>query len=263
MTTYLIIDQGYFNFFRFYAAKSWYKRRPDYIDDETMSNDIIFQTTLKKRVEECLEVIIKKNKLSWSNVIFAKDCRQSDIWRNDIMDKYKGTRDKSINVKTGFTTISEKIKDLLEMKGCRQYAHSKLEADDIAYLYRKYILEKVEPNAKFIIITSDIDYYQICYPNTKILRLDNRDAMTKSCGDPQKDLLLKLISGDKSDNISAIMPKCGAKTSQKYCDNPELLSKLLSDNPTANEIFERNKTIIDFSNIPEHFQLEMMSIFNS
>jgi 5'-3' exonuclease len=226
-----------------------------------MSKDPIFETTLTKRVEECLEKIIKKEKLSWSNVIFAKDCRQSDIWRNEIIDKYKGTRDKSINVKTGFTIISDKIKDLIETRGCLQYHHPKLEADDVAYLYRKYILEKVDPLAKFLIITSDIDYYQICYPNTKILRLDNRDAMTKSCGNPKKDLLLKIISGDKSDNICAILPKCGNKTAQKYCEDAELLNKLLLENSKANELFERNKTIIDFSEIPNNLQIEMTDKF--
>lgn len=253
MSHYLLIDLGYFNFFRFFAAKSWYKRRHDYQDDDTMSQDVNFQTTLKKRVKESITNIIKKLDIPWANVIFCRDCPQSQIWRVTDKPDYKATRDCQTNVKIGFTIISETIDQLIDSKKCLRIQQPNLEADDLAYLVRKYILSR-DPNSQFTIITSDIDYYQICYPNTKILRLDNRDAMKKSLGDPKLDLLVKIIQGDKSDNIPAIIPKCGPKTALKYAQNPELLNKLLEKNQTAKLNFQNNKRLIDFSQIPIEYQ---------
>ena len=252
---YLIIDLGYFNFFRYFAAKSWYRRKDGNkdVDDETMSSDPIFQTTLLKRVEESISKIIKKLHISWDHIIFCRDCPQSQIWRMTNKSNYKGTRNNNLNVKTGFTLIRDKIQQLVEEKGCYLLQQDHLEADDLAYLARNYILSRV-PQAQFTIITSDIDYYQICYPNTKILRLDNRDAMKHSQGDPQLDLLVKIIQGDKSDNILPIIPKCGAKTALKYAQNPQLLDKLLKDNKDAQDNFLHNKQLIDFSQIPIEYQ---------
>lgn len=253
MSHYLIVDQGYFNFFRYFAAKSWYKRRHDFIDDETMSNDPHFQATLIKRVEESIAKIIKTLNIPWKHVVFCRDCPQSQIWRMVNKPNYKGTRDSNINVKTGFTLITEKINNLIETYGCYRIKQDHLEADDLAYLVRQYILSK-QSDAQFTIITSDIDYYQICYPNTKILRLDNRDAMKNSLGNPELDLLVKIIQGDKSDNILSIIPKCGAKTALKYAQDPTLLETLLESNETARTNFQKNKGLIDFSQIPTDYQ---------
>ena len=253
MSHYLLIDQGYFNFFRFFAAKSWYKRRHEYIDDETMANDPNFQSTLIKRVEESIASIIKNKNIPWKNVVFCRDCPQSKIWRMTHKPDYKGTRDSNLNVKTGFALISEKITELIENYGCFRIYQESLEADDLVYLVRQYILSKL-PDAQFTIITSDIDYYQICYPNTNILRLDNRDAMKKSLGNPELDLLVKIIQGDKSDNILSIIPKCGPKTALKYAQDPKLLDTLLESNETARTHFQNNKRLIDFSQIPTEYQ---------
>ena len=259
MSTYLLIDSGYFNFFRYFAAKSWYKKAKEYTDDETMSNDPQFQTTLVKRVEESVAKILKQHQIPWEKVVFARDCKQSDIWRNHNIQGYKATRDQTLNVKVGFTTITQKINQLVENKGCRVISHPTLEADDLVYLYRRFILEQIDPEAKFVVITSDIDYYQICYPNTKLQRLDKRDPMTKSSGDPERDLLLKIITGDKSDNIPSIIPKCGPKTAQKYLDDPDLLSQLLADNDQALINFNNNRKVIDFRQIPEELQKQVIT----
>lgn len=253
MSHYLLIDLGYFNFFRFFAAKSWYRRRHDYVDDETMSNDPNFQSTLQKRVVESISKIIKTLNIPWKHVIFCRDCPQSQIWRMTDKTDYKDGRDTNLNVKTGFTLISQTIDQLIKEKECYRIQQDRLEADDLVYLVRNYILTH-QPEAQFTIITSDIDYYQVCYPNTKILRLDNRDAMKKSLGDPKLDLLVKIIQGDKSDNIPSIIPKCGPKTALKYAQDPKLLEILLQDNETARLNYQHNKRLIDFSEIPTEYQ---------
>jgi 5'-3' exonuclease len=258
MSHYLLIDLGYFYFFRFFAAKSWYKHRDEYTDDEAMSNDPLFQSTLKKRVEQSITKIISKLNIPWNQVIFCRDCPQSLIWRKDDKEDYKGNRTANLNVKTGFALITEQISHLIETHGCYRISQDHLEADDLVYLVRQYILSK-NANSLFTIITSDIDYYQICYPNTKILRLDNRDAMKNSLGNPELDLLVKIIQGDKSDNILPIIPRCGAKTALKYANDPLLLKTLLDNNETARDNFKKNQRLIDLSHIPMELQTKVNS----
>ena len=193
-------------------------------------------------------------------MIFCEDCRQIDIWRKEIFPNYKGTRTKDINVKTGFSIIKSTIQELIKDKNCKYYSHSKLEADDIVYLYRKHCLE-LDNNSTFIILASDIDYYQILYPNTKLQRLDKYDAMKHFTGNPTRDKKIKIIMGDKSDNIQAITTKCGKKTAEKYIDDPLLLEKLFEKDPNSLDLYKRNELIIDFDKIPDYLKNEMMERF--
>ena len=59
------------------------------------------------------------------------------------------------------------------------------------------------------------------------------------------------MSGDKSDNIPPIFPRCGAKTAAKYYDNPDEFEKKLTAVAGSRELFERNKRIVSFKHIPE------------
>jgi hypothetical protein len=58
--------------------------------------------------------------------------------------------------------------------------------------------------------------------------------------------------GDKSDNIEAIFSKCGPKTAEKYYDNQTMfLERLYNENKV--ELYERNKRLVDFNEIPAHY----------
>ena len=259
--TYLLVDGGYFKFFRHFAAKSWYQKAQDYTNDEDMQNDPIFKTTLRKRCIECIEKIIKKEGISWDRVIFCDDCRKDDIWRNSLISNYKGTRQQINNVKTGFSIVKETIHELVKDKGCLYYKHPFLEADDIVSIYRNYILDEYDPEAKFIILASDIDYYQLLEENTKLMRLDKRDPMKSFSGDPEKEREIKIIMGDKSDNISSIHPKCGYKTAEKYLKEENKLLEIFLKHPEYKEIYERNRKLVDFRFIPKQYIEEVWKMF--
>lgn len=261
MTKYLLIDCGYFNFFRYFAAKNWYKLAHTFIDDESMQVDPIFVGTLIKRVDETILKLLKDHGINRENIVFCRDCRSSDIWRRSILPEYKGTREQKVNVKVGFCTITDRIEELCETWGCKMFKHERAEADDLVYLYRRYILEEVDNEAEFVVVTSDIDYYQLCEPNTQLTRLDKRDIMSKSLGDPKKDLLLKIIMGDKSDNIPSIVKKCGPKKALSLTSDEEALKKLLEENSEAASQFKKNSLLVDFSNIPEEIREEAFAMF--
>ena len=73
------------------------------------------------------------------------------------------------------------------------------------------------------------------------------------------DLFCKILTGDISDNIPSVFPKCGPKTAIKYFENRELLEKKLQESETYRTTYELNKKIIDFNNIPEELVEEFMN----
>ena len=63
----------------------------------------------------------------------------------------------------------------------------------------------------------------------EIYDLKCKDLKDKSLGCSKKDLLHKIIIGDKSDNIPPIHAKLGPKTALKYINNEDELKKKLKD----------------------------------
>ena len=63
--------------------------------------------------------------------------------------------------------------------------------------------------------------------------------------------------GDVSDNIKAIIPKCGPKTALKLYENKELFEEKLKD-PVIKANYERNRILVDFNYIPEQYVKEFL-----
>ena len=104
-----------------------------------------------------------------------------------------------------------------------------------------------------------MDYLQLAGPRVKLLNLKYKllTDSKKWSGDPQKDLFCKIVMGDKSDDITAIFKKCGPKTTLKYYDDKEAFEAQLKKE-NAYDVYERNKKLVDFNNIPD----ELISEFN-
>ena len=97
-----------------------------------------------------------------------------------------------------------------------------------------------------------MDYLQLAHPQLDLINLRLKPLATNknSTGDPKQDLFIKIVTGDKSDNISGVFPKCGKKTAIKYWNDKELFeSKLHSKNEYIAK-YNNNKKIIDFDEIP-------------
>lgn len=250
MTQYLLVDCGYFAFYRFHAAKCWYKKAHEYTDDVAMIADEKFQKTLRKRIETSLLDMVKKLGMDISNTILCKDCPRKDIWRNTLLSTYKEGRICNPDIGGAFTIIHQEFENLKNKYNIPIISENQCEADDIVYLVRKFLLEQ-DNTSKINIVASDIDYYQLVYEGTKIIRLDGRNAMNKSTGNPEKDLYIKIICGDKSDNIPGIYKKCGIKTALKIINNAEKFTELIANPP---EQFILNQKLIDMSMIPTELQ---------
>ena len=219
--TYILVDVGYLFFYRYHATKLWYKKAHTYTDDLDMVNDDNFCKTYKKKIEACISDIIKKYKTDWSKVIFCRDTRQKNIWRNSLYPEYKATRDTSklTGLPKAAALLRTTIFDIVRIYNAKSIGVCKAEADDIVYGCI-CVIRKNDKICPIVIVASDHDYYQILSENITLIGLDKRNHMLQSTrftnnlsiSEAQRvDLLVKIISGDTSDNIKSIFPRCGKK----------------------------------------------------
>tara|TARA_B100001057_G_scaffold165589_1_gene166282 strand:+ start:33393 stop:34229 length:837 start_codon:yes stop_codon:yes gene_type:complete len=267
VNNYILIDTSYFIFYRYYALINWWKmakKDEPQLLDPFLSEE--FVQKFRKTFIDKLYEIPKKLKIKKNDYIFiaALDCPRKNIWRNDLFQDYKGTREYDDTFMGGpFFELGIQILKELNITSLK---FDRLEADDCVALTCKQILEKNTNSQlhnkclKITIIASDMDYLQLLNDNINIINLkyksitESKNASTNA----EYNLFCKIVMGDKSDNIPPIFKKCGIKTAQKYYHDKELFENELSKSVTSRELFERNKKIIDFNYIPE----ELVNSFN-
>jgi 5'-3' exonuclease len=174
---------------------------------------------------------------------------RSDIWRNDIYDKYKATRSQKNNFnKNIFSIFNEFVNKKLELKSIYS---DRLEGDDIVYLTHKYLKPKIA--SKIIIITNDNDFLQLVDKNVLVFNMQFKELKKRGYDDANVDLNFKAIYGDKSDNIPKIgtgITKDKAIAIAKLSKNE--LHKYLVDNNFLDN-YEFNMNLISFEKIPQKY----------
>jgi 5'-3' exonuclease len=280
---FILIDGSYFCFHRYYSLMNWWKNA---FPEDPLENPIeneIFVEKFKKTFVETVETIPKKlnlcvkrrgkskkennndnNTVPNIQFIVGKDCKRENIWRNDLYDKYKATR---VNSKENgfmggpfFKMVYEE--NLFEQAGAQQILyHPRLEADDCIAIYVKELVEKYSPSeCSVYIITSDNDYLQLIRENVHIYNLAFKNLKESKIftGDPEKDLKIKIIMGDTSDNIPSVFPKCGIKTAIKCVEDSEYFNKKMANNEEYHKQYELNNCLVNFEKIPKHFESEFI-----
>ena len=262
---FVIIDSSYLVFYRFYATILWYKRANKDVDtsgDYNWHTDDIYLEKYKKMFFSSIQRLIKYFNTPTSNIIFALDCPRSNIWRMKHLTVYKANRDdtrKSPSISHIFKyTYSTVLPELIEKYNVKSLRIDRAEADDVAAVISKALYEKYT-DREILIVTNDCDYLQLLKPRIHIWNLQMKNLAERSCGDPKIDLKLKIILGDKSDNIEKCFPKCGQRTALKYIENEKLLEDAFKKYPDSKKIYERNNLIIDFNNIPTDIVNEILN----
>ena len=215
MKTYLFIDLSYFIFYLYYARKKYFefqkKDTTDLINNEEFLESFSNFDTKLKQIKKSLKLPEDVK------IIFARDCRRKEIWRNEIYPQYKQSRKVNNEVGEFFIYVYKNLLDkytYLENEKC--------EADDIIGVLTKNLYK----DNKIYIITGDHDYLQLLYnDNVQIYTMKMKSLREKSSGDRNTDLMMKVLCGDSSDNIFAIHTKLGPKTAMKYITNEEELKK--------------------------------------
>lgn len=281
---FIFVDGSYYCFHRYYSLLNWWKNA---FPEEPLENPIenpIFVEKFKKTFIETLQQIPKKlnlckpksrgkNKTTNSitsdepiiKMIIGRDCKRENIWRNNFYDKYKATRPNggSENGFMGGPFFKMAYEEnLFQQAGAKQILyHPQLEADDCIAICVKHLVEKKyspQTECSIYIITSDNDYLQLIRENVHIYNLafKNLKESKTFTGDPVKDLKIKTIMGDVSDNIPSVFPKCGIKTAIKCVEDEEFFKKKMNDNVAHYEQYLLNDTLVSFDKIPEELVIE-------
>jgi len=266
--TFIFVDGSYFCFYRYHSLLTWWKNAyPEETDvlADPFTNEK-FVEKFKKTFVENLQKIPKNLKLG-KNVnpilIVGKDCKREHIWRNEIFPNYKANR--ANGPEDGFMGgpffKMAYEENLFIQGGARSILkHPKLEADDCIAITVKHLLQSID-DCNIYIITSDKDYLQLAEERVHLYNLAFKKLTDqKSCtGDAQCDLFCKILTGDVSDNIPSVFPKCGPKTALKYFENRDLLEAKLDENVSYRNTYQLNSRLVDFNNIPEELVQEFMA----
>jgi 5'-3' exonuclease len=267
--TFIFIDGSYFCFYRYHSLLTWWKNAyPD--EKETLLDPFQnekFVDKFKKTFVSNIEKITKTLKLDNPIIIVGKDCKRENIWRNDLFPDYKATR--ANGTEDGFMGgpfFKMAYEENLFIEGGARaiLRHPRLEADDCIAISVKH-LQHIHPTCNIYIITSDKDYLQLANDRVNLYNLAFKNlTQQKSCtGNAECDLFCKIVTGDTSDNIPSVFPKCGPKTALKYFNDRELFNKKLEESEASRTQYELNRKIIDFNYIPEELVNEFMTGTNS
>ena len=201
-------------------------RRGDRINYSQIHNNgnfmLLFRTVIERSIKKIYTSVTNAS-YKYGNTILINDCRRSDNWRRDQFKFYKDTRT-SRDIVTNYLNFNGKVVEefwksifpvLKNSLGIRVLNIPTLEADDLAY-FIKLKVRQLLPTTELIIITRDYDYLQLVDEKTSIFNFEGINLNTRGFGSPQLNLVMKIMTGDASDNISPIFYGCGEKQQRKY-----------------------------------------------
>lgn len=260
--TFIFIDGSYFCFHRFYALLSWWHLSHPEEATTNLETNLEFRQKFAESFVNKIKEIPKKvgiHKDVKPFLFVGKDCKRENIWRNEFVKGYKGTRENDPEFSGGHY-IKMAYDDQLFIRGGAKHilSHPRLEADDCIAISVKYVLKKYD-SCSIYIITSDKDYLQLAEPRVKIFSMNYKNLADQksSTGSPECDLFCKIVMGDTSDNISSVLSKCGPKTALKcFHDRAYFEERLKKEN--AQQKYELNRTLVDFDYIPSDLMNEFM-----
>lgn len=251
----IFIDGSYFVFYRFHALLVWWKNA--YPDTELgiPINNTLFVDKFRKTFADKFVGVARGVDLEGATTIVARDCPRPDIWRNAVYPQYKACRVHNELCAPFFKMVRDE--GMFEKAGAYcQLGHPRLEADDCVALAVEHAAKSGRPIA---IIASDKDYLQLLnHATLNIYTLSFKNiAHRASCsGNVECDLFCKIVAGDASDGIPPAILRCGKKTALRHFANQTAFGELLAKDPELAARVERNRTLVDFAQIPSPFAEE-------
>lgn len=267
----LVIDLSYFVFYRYFALANYFKlsqKRTDFTNILEDSEFLDKYTTLfEKNVLELVKkhLGVKRRGLQENStllVLFAKDCCRADIWRNAIHPEYKKNRDHQKHAVPFDGRIFDHVIHKILPNMLNTYSFMKVlascnaEADDVAAVVCKRLydlkMKSSDECERLIVVTNDHDYLQLLDVVDGIYNLQGQDLSKKAQAGPSiKNMYMKVLLGDPSDNISGVMSK--KEVNKLMVENdPTMLETMVRNRLMGGgiESFEKNKMLISFDNIP-------------
>ena len=247
----ILIDSSYYVFHRYFATYRWFTFQKIDVAIDDIINNQVFMDAFFKHVHNDMKKLCKKWNTTTANILFCMDCMRCDIWRNDVFDQYKAGRTHSQNFNRKIFPI---FYDYIEKLKIQSLSYERLEGDDIIYLTQNMLKKKLHSaNTNIVIITNDNDFLQLVDKNVLIFNMQFKELKTRGTSDPQTDLLLKAIYGDRSDNI----PKIGTGiTKEKALAIAQMPEEERMEYIKQNGMYDKflfNMKLISFDNIPKEY----------
>lgn len=265
----ILVDGSYFIIHRLFATLKWYKFKNPDLDEMACMEKEEFMASVIKHTRDSITKIKKKwaaaasgkkrlAKADWENVPmwFALDSPIGEVWRSAITTEYKGVRE---GLRTEFDPrCFAALHELLGQEVTLLRGRA-LEADDVVAITHRQLREQGYTGL-IVCITNDSDYLQLIDDNTRLFNLADQDIGTRSCGCPQKDLLFKVLLGDKSDNIPAISSRIKPKKVKELAElGIEEIVEALGLTEEESGRMEHNRELVDFSRIPRELVDECLA----
>jgi 5'-3' exonuclease len=238
----ILVDASYYVFYRFYDSLKHQKP-----DGDNLHESPYFLKRVYYDMNADLCEMIRAWRTVVSNIIFCRDCSRATIWRNDHITEYKTHRPmKGTFNPQMFSVVSQYCKD----RRIQEMAVERLEADDIIALTKKR-LRASGFQAPIIIITNDNDYLQLLDEHTHAFNMNpsHNNLRERSLGDPKLDLRVKLIMGDRSDNIPPIQPNIGPKKALKLAQMSDAEFQDFLEKNHCRDAYSHNSQLIDMDAI--------------
>ena len=263
---YILIDTSYLIFYRYFALLQWWRVAHPDDDLGNPAENPDFKQKFVKQIVEAVDNIRRSLRLHSNRrqnppvkVLLARDCPRKNIWRNQYFTEYKATREKDDSFMGGEFFKMVYYDKLLEKTGADMIVYENfMEADDIIAVTANYIKQNQEGDYRIYIIANDMDYLQLWDDRCDIVNLQGKYLVEKknSYRDGDKNLFMKIVLGDKSDNIQSVFKRCSVKEAEMYYENPEIFQEKV-DREDCLERLLLNKIIIDFDEIPQELQCKI------
>jgi 5'-3' exonuclease len=267
--TKVIVDLSYMVHYRIAASYKFYistfedlPYTKETIQDYDWTLDDEFMRMYEYNFLKNLSALLKKHKVSFKDVILARDCSKKNIWRKDLLPIYKDNRiiteeDQKGNANFGTVwnyTYKILLPRLCEEKGCHLIYNDSCEGDDVVAIVKNYI-RRCDPKQKIVICANDSDLAQLVtdsYVSIWDLKLKNVDqkVIDRYDGSPHNIVKVKCLAGDGKDNVDQAFPRVGLKTALKILKSPELFKEYLEKHPDAKTQIKLNEKLLDFKHIP-------------
>jgi len=204
-----------------------------------------------------------------TKVVLAFDSKNS--WRYKLYAEYKANRKHQSG---RYPLDKEKFLIALEsmIEDVKTYFPSiytikvdQAEGDDIMAVLTKEVFNKI--NQEVIIVTGDTDLNQLLsLPRVRQYNPMKNDFFNVI--NPKKALDIKILSGDKSDNITPIKRGVGVVNAEKILNMEDGIDSFIEMQKTSlekelvHENYVRNKKLIDLDFIPQNIRTSIIDAYN-
>nr|WRJ69900.1 5'-3' exonuclease [Oceanusvirus sp.] len=257
----LLIDTSYVVFARYYSALTWYKasinRNPDVT---TLFESPVFQNKFSDLFNSSINRVIDAHCDSDTIVIFARDCNRNSVWRRAHFEGYKESRTQNGNFNSeAFShAYNEVIPRRLRSSGGSVIGSAGAEGDDVIGVIHAHLRDAGSTEI-VVILTNDNDCIQLSDERTRVINLLQQDVgQRRGSLTPSQYLRYRILSGDRSDNIPSIVPRCGPKTATRLVTehDEQALRRIYGD-----KSYDRNDLLMNMRNVPEDIHRDIIRQF--